>query len=85
MDDEVLYDEDRDENFHENEGMQNLQEPREPNELKPCPFCGNREISYEYTSEIAIGFEIWCNVCGATFNHVFDTEIEAIIAWNLRI
>ena len=63
-------------------------------ELKPCPFCGG-EAEIERTTRCMITAEIriFCTKCGATvrnwektFWHVgyFDTEEEAIEAWNRR-
>lgn len=53
-----------------------------PNELKPCPFCGSKNI--EITSYGADIVFIQCDGCSATFPH-FDCEKEAIEAWNRRV
>lgn len=53
------------------------------NELKPCPFCGERNIN---VSEAGYRSDLWfiqCEDCWATFPHL-DTKQEAIEAWNRR-
>ena len=52
-------------------------------ELKPCPFCGGKNIDL---SEAGLKTDVWfvqCWDCYATFPH-FDSETEAIEAWNRR-
>ena len=53
-------------------------------ELKPCPFCGSTVI---WNLEVGRNTDMWfvqCQDCFATFPH-FDSEEEAIEAWNRRV
>ena len=53
-----------------------------PNELKPCPFCSSKNIDIStYSTNVVF---VQCDNCGATFPH-FDSEKEAIEAWNRRV
>ena len=50
-------------------------------ELKPCPFCGSKNIDLvDYSAVIVF---VQCDDCCATFPQ-FDTKEEAIEAWNRR-
>ena len=51
--------------------------------LKPCPFCGSTGV--DVTCEQPGGLEWWvrCSECGGATD-IFDTEQEAVAAWNLR-
>lgn len=54
-------------------------------ELKPCPFCGG-EADCSNSRFIQYGRKKWaveCPCCGVV-SHFFDTEEEAIAAWNRR-
>ena len=54
------------------------------NELKPCPFCGGEaEILTAESMHGGYLFGIMCNDCRSR-GDVFDTEAEAIKAWNTR-
>lgn len=53
-------------------------------DLKPCPFCGGEAETL--TAESMHGgylFGIMCNDCRSR-GDVYDTEAEAIAAWNSR-
>ena len=58
--------------------------------LKPCPFCGGDAVNNSHVSCDCCGKpytgEVACVSpnCGAMVNH-FDTDSEAIKAWNTRI
>ena len=50
-------------------------------ELLPCPFCGgeaSKRLFYKGK------YRVHCNVCDANSDDVWDTEAEAIAAWNRR-
>ena len=71
------------------------------NVLKPCPFCGDtyiiaRTITCKYEDSMPITkyryktkYKIGCNslgcVCLHTEGRLFDTEEEAIKAWDRRV
>lgn len=52
--------------------------------LKPCPFCGGEAFVHMLGNEIAKGYYIACDECGAK-TIVFGYEAEAIEAWNRRV
>lgn len=54
------------------------------NELKPCPFCGNKHIHIEKVKKWfyrSYHVECWC--CGASAESVVCIE-NAIKLWNMR-
>ena len=58
-------------------------EKMEHKEIKPCPFCGSKDI---YCDDAGRGTDMWfvqCNDCDATFPH-FDSKEQAVRAWNRR-
>ncbi len=54
-----------------------------PKELKPCPFCGGRDLTI--IDYIGIGGAIYvlCHSCGSS-SGTYNTRNEAITAWNRR-
>ena len=57
------------------------------NELKPCPFCGNKPVVLENQfyvhEEKFVHYQVLC-VCGGRLAFR-DTAEEAIEAWNRRV
>lgn len=51
-------------------------------ELKPCPFCGGDAVVRPLT--ISRSFLVCCNDCPAGMVLPYDSEAEAIEAWNTR-
>ena len=53
-------------------------------ELKPCPFCGNANLSVIPDDEESPNvYAVWCDGCGNAA-HWSETEDLAIAAWNRR-
>ena len=54
-------------------------------ELKPCPFCGGEGcIPVHVSPGDAIRFGVVCLDCGCETRQFYETEAEAIEAWNNR-
>lgn len=58
-------------------------------ELKPCPFCGGRmKINYRFHplryAVIHVSKFYWTDRCYGGTDYEFQSEIEAIEAWNRR-
>lgn len=51
-------------------------------ELKPCPFCGGRAVVRAFT--ISRSFVVCCEDCPIGFVLPYDSEEEAVEAWNTR-
>jgi len=54
-------------------------------ELKPCPFCGSKEVEY---SDYVPGTDVMgivCSGCGITFVPTAYCEDTAIEEWNRRV
>lgn len=54
--------------------------PNVPRELKPCPFCGSKKISY---STHQIGIAVGCDSCGAVCE-IKGSKEQCAEAWNTR-
>lgn len=52
------------------------------NELKPCPFCGSKDV-FAVPTDAFWGHVVSCNNCGAS-GPMASTEEEAIAGWNDR-
>lgn len=54
-------------------------------ELKPCPFCGSKNVVLENKNG---GYQVRCRFCGArgkyTVVGLHGSRMEAINAWNRR-
>ena len=60
-------------------------------ELKPCPFCGSENVSTNtvepppgFGELIPIRYGVFCSTCFGG-NRYYNTEQEAIAAWNRRV
>ena len=54
--------------------------------LKPCPFCGGEALvddNEPYPGD-CIWFDVGCGECNCVIDACFDTEADAIAAWNRR-
>lgn len=55
--------------------------------LKPCPFCGSKDVAVYDNKDAAIGwwlsYGMLCLNCGAR-TELFDTTKAAVRAWNRR-
>lgn len=51
-------------------------------ELKPCPFCGGEAVVRAFT--ISRSFVVCCEDCPIGFLVPYDSEEEAVEAWNTR-
>ena len=56
-------------------------------ELKPCPFCGNKEIVYEkYQHEVGARYRVFCTQCMAGIDPGFAQTIYIVRdMWNNRV
>ena len=55
--------------------------------LKPCPFCGGKAYvrTHIYYGGFSHTYCVQCHICGAQGSQFYDTEKDAIEAWNRRI
>ena len=60
-------------------------------ELRKCPFCGGEaDISQSLVSGYGLSgrnynYEVFCVECGCRTRFFYDSEFEAIVAWNRRV
>ena len=56
--------------------------------LKRCPFCGGEAFVYKRYDSVwrldPTDFTVLCKECRGGVRHYFQTESEAIAAWNRR-
>jgi len=58
----------------------------EPRSLKPCPFCGGKNVHLNENYE-SFGIRmtsIWCGTCDASFTNTMATKEATISLWNSR-
>ena len=54
--------------------------------LKPCPFCGGEGKVHEHPfMSIPNSYGVKCAVCKCQTSQFFNSELEAIEAWNRRV
>ena len=54
--------------------------------IKPCPFCGGENVETSYKDTFSGDFRrgVYCaDCCGGVYPY-YDTEAEAVEAWNTR-
>ena len=54
--------------------------------LKPCPFCGG-EASIDWSYHLCaapVTYNVECRRCTAKIEYPYDSEEEAVMAWNRR-
>ncbi len=55
--------------------------------LKPCPFCGSKQLDVLETQSGIMGLSgeyfIWCQGCYSQSGN-FNTKRDATVAWNRR-
>ncbi|MCR5728283.1 MAG: Lar family restriction alleviation protein [Lachnospiraceae bacterium] len=58
------------------------------NGLKPCPFCGSKDIRVidriDVSSGIRTFYHLKCKKCGASTDE-FRSQFDADVAWNQRV
>ena len=53
-------------------------------DLKPCPFCGNKNPQTVVDDETETKFGVCCFKCEAQISATFEERDEAEVAWNRR-
>lgn len=54
--------------------------------LKPCPFCGGEaELKIHLFHKLPSSYGVVCRPCGCETWQFFQTEEEAVEAWNRRV
>lgn len=66
-----------------------IRKSQDPSELKPCPFCGNKEIlyeKYEHSGTSAmIRWRVWCTKCIACIDPGYaQSRFTVQTMWNRR-
>ena len=57
--------------------------------LKPCPFCGSKDVTLYEHDDFGGAFYVMCECCGATIGTTLDNmscdEEEIVEMWNKRV
>lgn len=54
--------------------------------LKPCPFCVGEGTVHEHMfMSIPNAYGVKCKACNCQTSQFFNSELEAIEAWNRRV
>lgn len=56
-------------------------------ELKPCPFCGSKDVHLIMADSTCGGWSVTCKDCNVWVDHIFNamSEKKAIELWNRRV
>lgn len=52
--------------------------------LKPCPFCGSKNVGAETFKPFELVYWVECKVCGSSGSRTTSLD-KAVDAWNRRV